>query len=121
MADDLRHYPSGSSEGVGRARKVWETYAEAANRIRPRWWDEAAQRLGTKWAEELVGFWVSWHLYGGFDGLKQAGWGERTIYRKLKRFRLVFGKHPDDYRIIGIDLDPEAFWKAYLDPERDEE
>jgi len=64
-----------------------------------------------------MGFWLSWHLYGGFDGLKRAGWQERTIYRRLKRFRMVFGKHPDEYEISGVELDPQVFWKTYLEPQ----
>ena len=115
MSDDLRRQRSESFEGNGRARRrLWDAYADAANQIRPRWWDDAFEKLGVKWTEELMGFWLSWHLYGGFEGLERAGWNERTIYRRLKRFRLVFGKHPDDYAVVGVDLDPEAFWKRYL-------
>ena len=121
MSDDLREDASESSEGRGRARRAWDAYAEAANRVRPKWWDNSFQRLGAKWIEDLMGFWLSWHLYGGFEGLKRAGWSERRIYTKLKRFRLVLGKHPDDYVVVGVDLNPEAFWKHYLEPNTGDE
>ncbi len=121
MSDDFRSDRSDSSEGRGKARRAWEAYVEQAGRIRPRWWDAGFQRLGVKWTQELIGFWLSWHLYGGFEGLKRAGWQERTIYRRLKRFRQVFGQHPDDYVVVGVDLDPEAFWKYYLEAKRGNE
>jgi hypothetical protein len=115
MTDDLRKQRLESSEGAGRARRVWEAYAATVNRLRPAVVDRAVQRLAVGWTEELVGFWVCWHLYGGFEGLQRAGWERRTIYRRLKKFRLAFGKHPDEYQLVGVGLDPEAFWDAYLD------
>jgi hypothetical protein len=114
MSDDLRSQRMESAEGKGRARRLWDAYAEAANRIRPAAIDRAGERLARTWSEGLLGFWLSWHLYGGFEGLERAGWHRATIYRKLKRFRMVFGKHPDDYRVVGVTLDPQAFWDAYL-------
>lgn len=119
MADDLRKQRLESSEGAGRARRAWDAYAEAVNRHRPAWVDRAVQRLATRWTEDMVGFWVCWHLYGGFEGLQRAGWERRTIYRRLKKFRLAFGKHPDEYQLVGVDLDPKAFWDAYLDDPSD--
>ena len=119
MSEDLRSSASPSVEGQGRARRAWDRYVEAAGRVRPKWWDEAFRRLGTKWTEELIGFWLSWHLHGGFEGLKRAGWSERTIYRRLKRFRLVFGVHPDEYKVVGVDLDVVAFWHEYLNGDGD--
>lgn len=114
--DDLRPERSESAEGAGRARSAWDAYAEAVNRFRPQWFDNAVRDLALRWSEEMLGFWVAWHLYGGFDGLRRAGWSERTIYRRLKRFRLVFKKHPDEYQHPGVTLDPEGFWEHYLKP-----
>lgn len=115
MSEDLRKDRSESAEGAGRARRAWEAYAGAVNRFRPQWFDDAIKDLALKWSEEMLGFWVAWHLYGGFEGLKRAGWSERTIYRRLKKFRLVFKKHPDEYQHPGVTLDPEAFWEVYLE------
>ncbi len=65
-----------------------------------------------RWSEDLLGFYVMWHLYGGFEGLQRAGLGRSTVYRKLKRFRVVYGDHPDGVKIAGINLDIEAFWES---------
>jgi hypothetical protein len=116
MSEDLRKQRMESSEGRGRARRLWDSYAEAANRIRPAAIDRAGQRLAATWSADLLGFWLSWHLYGGFEGLERAGWHRATIYRKLKVFRMVFKKHPDEYQVAGVILDPRAFWDAYLKP-----
>lgn len=115
MSDDLRKERSESAEGAGRARRAWEAYSDAVNRFRPKFIDDAVKDLALKWTEEMMGFWMAWHLYGGFEGLKRAGWSERTIYRRLKKFRLVFKKHPDEYQHPGVTLDPEAFWEVYLE------
>ena len=77
--------------------------------------------MAASWSADLIGFWMSWHLYGGFEGLEKAGWHRATIYRKLKRFRLVFGVHPDEYVVEGVTLDRAAFWDAYLRPHAENE
>lgn len=115
MDDDLRKNRSESAEGKGRARRAWDAYAEAVNRLLlPRWVDDSLRQLSLKWTEDMLGFWLAWHIYGGFEGLRRAGWSERTIYRRLKRFRLVFKKHPDEFELSGIYLDLEKFWEANL-------
>ena len=53
--------------------------------------------------------------------MEKAGWHRATIYRKLKKFRMVFNKHPDEYQVVGVDLDPKAFWDFYLKPKLDAE
>ncbi len=83
--------------------------------------DGAVRRLAGSWTEELLGFWMAWHLYGGFEGLEKAGWHRATIFRKLKKFRSVFKMHPDDYKVVGVSIDHQAFWDHYLKskPERE--
>ena len=46
----------------------------------------------------------------GFEGLQRFGYSEATIYRKVKRFRRVFGEHPDVFDFPGITIDYEAYW-----------
>ena len=113
MSDDLRKQRSESVEGKGRARWKWESYAATRDGM-PRWLHKVFMDVAFRWTEEMLGFWVCWHLYGGFEGLKRAGWNERTIYRRLKRFRLVFDQHPDEFELGGVDLDLEAFWGQHL-------
>jgi hypothetical protein len=59
---------------------------------------------------ELIGFWVAWHLAGGFAQLEASGWHRATIYRKLHRFRVEFGEHPDEYVFPYITLDLAGYW-----------
>lgn len=121
MNEDLRRQRSESPEGKGIARRAWDAYAEAVRRTAQPWLEPAIRDLSYRWSEQMLGFWVAWHLYGGFEGLKRAGWSERTIYRRLKEFRIVFKTHPDTYRHPGVTLDPEGFWEHYLKPKHGEE
>lgn len=59
---------------------------------------------------EAIGFWVAWHLAGGFERLEKAGWHRATIYRKLHRFRANYGTHPDEYVFPHIKLDTDRYW-----------
>jgi hypothetical protein len=63
---------------------------------------------------ELIGFWVAWHATGGFERLELAGWHRATIYRKVARFREVFGSHPDDYEFSWLMIDAEKVWAETL-------
>jgi hypothetical protein len=111
---DFRADRSPTPEGKGIAKRAWETYAAAINKtvgptldpiVRP-----AAMSFARAWVGDLLGFWMLWHLYGGFEGLERYGYHRATIYRKIKRFRQVFGVHPDEWTIEGIDIDAEAYW-----------
>ena len=66
---------------------------------------------------ELIGFWVAWHLAGGFDNLERGGWHRATIFRRIRRFRATYGAHPDEFvfpwlaarprrRLVRADLPP---------------
>jgi len=60
--------------------------------------------------QRMLGFWVMWHLAGGFDGLMAKGWTSRTaIYRSRAEF----------HRFMGMEV--EAFWPeaiAFIESER---
>jgi hypothetical protein len=64
---------------------------------------------------ELIGFWVAWHLAGGFDNLERGGWHRATIFRKVRRFRATYGTHPDEYVFPWVKLDLEAAWSEQID------
>ncbi len=72
---------------------------------------------------ELIGFWLAWWRAGGFAGLEAAGWNRATIFRRLRRYRTVFGVHPDDHHPAWIALDLPAVWadslRRRLEPEPD--
>lgn len=75
-------------------------------------WDEVAKEA--KERADLRGFWLAWHLAGGFNALEGAGWNRATLFRKIRRFREVFGEHPDEYRVPWIKLDLEKAWVSEL-------
>lgn len=59
---------------------------------------------------DLFGFWVSWRLLGGFEGMQEhLGMSRSSIFRRIALFRRVFGEHPDVYEFPGITIDPAAF------------
>lgn len=116
MSEDLRSQRSESAEGKGIAKKAWDVYAAAVQRhvtdplmplLRP-----GFEAIARGWLMDLVGFWVLWHLYGGFEGLERLGYHRSTIFRKLNRFRRAFGAHPDEWSTEGLDVDPKAYWES---------
>ena len=36
-----------------------------------------------------MGFWLVWHLEGGFEGLRGLGMSRASIYRRIKLFRIA--------------------------------
>lgn len=59
---------------------------------------------------DLFGFWVLWHLVGGFEGMQTTlGMSRSSIYRRISQFRAAFGEHPDVYEFPGVTVDVEAF------------
>lgn len=116
VAPDFRSDKSESNEGKGVARRAWDMYARGADRFAGpsvrgllgptirRW--SAAQ------AVDLVGFWVCWHLHGGFEGLEELGMSRATIFRKVKLFRTAYGVHPDEFQLPGVSLDMREYWAA---------
>lgn len=113
---DFRSDPSDSPEGKGRARRAWDAYANAVNTVaKPVLFpvlEPALKSYVTKASADLVGFWVVWHLHGGFEGLVAWGMHPTTVWRKVKKFRQAFGEHPDAFEFPGIELDRAAYWDA---------
>jgi hypothetical protein len=120
MAADFRSEKMPSYEGHGRARRAWDAYAKGAKKAVPIAWNDALVRAATpatayvarEVVQQQVGFWLEWHLCGGFDGLRQLGLSRSTVYKKISRFRFVMGKHPDEYELPGVTIDPAAHWRA---------
>lgn len=113
---DFRSDPMESAEGKGRARRAWEAYVGVVEKhvypsVAP-FIEPALQPLGRQVVEDLVGFWVLWHLYGGFEGLERFGMHPSTIWRKVARFRKVTGQHPDEFVMPGIKIEPAEYWAS---------
>ena len=102
---DFRSDRMDSSEGKGIARGAWQAYAKAVTRLAGPAFQPVAKRVAAPAAVDLVGFWVVWHLHGGFEGLRDLGMSRASIYRRIKLFRSSFGAHPDEYRLPGVSLD----------------
>lgn len=112
VTDDYRADRMPSPEGKGIARKAWEAYAEAVNK--------AARPMVRSWsasiATDLLGFWLVWHLEGGFQGLRDEGMSRSTIYRRIRHFRKVMGVHPDEFELAGVTLDLAAYQASKEEP-----
>lgn len=109
MGQDFRSDRMASPEGKGIARKAWEAYAKQARKVNVPGVDAVAGRLAAPIAVDLMGFWMMWHLQGGFEGLRELGMSRAAIYRRIKLFRSSYGFHPDEFQLPGVTLDVEAF------------
>jgi hypothetical protein len=116
MTPDYRSDPMESPEGQGIAKKAWKAYVKAVDRrippfVRTRL-ETSLEPMGAQMVEDMIGFWVMWHLYGGFEGLIEFGMHKSTIWRKVSRFRKMTGEHPDVYKMPGISINPKDYWTS---------
>jgi len=127
---DFRSDKMDSLEGLGVARARWhdfhdsvpdELYAEISeiegNDVHPdELPDEVRDEIASAVIErsELLGFWLTWHLAGGFANLERGGWHRATIHRKIRRFRAEFDRHPDEFRLPWLRLDLQKAWREQL-------
>ena len=116
MPEDFRSDPMETPEGQGIAKKAWKAYVKAVDRRTPPFvrakMQSALEPWGSQYVEDMIGFWVMWHLYGGFEGLIEFGMNKSTIWRKVARFRRMTGEHPDVFVMPGITIDPKAYWAS---------
>ena len=116
-------------EGEGNARTsleiAWDTY-HAANKAVNKPLLAALpglKSLTRGWATstmfDLFGFWMMWHLFGGFEGLQSSlGMSRSSVYRRISQFRAAFGEHPDVYKFPGVTLDVDAFIRELAEREK---
>src|SRR4051794_38725857 len=116
QTEDFRSARSESAEGRGIARRAWDAYAAKVNEIASPVVEPLAERIAAPLAGDLVGFWVVWHLEGGFEGLRRIGMSRSSIYRRIKLFRRAYGQHPDEFVMPGVSLDVAEYhvgWAAH--------
>ena len=106
---DFRGDRMESPDGYGYARRAWEAYKSASNRLMGPALRPLAKAYAGGQVTDLVGFWLVWQLEGGYDGMIRIGMSRSAIYRRVRTFRKVFGMHPDELVFPGVELDVEAF------------
>ncbi len=94
-----------SPEGKGIARRAWDAYAGAVGKVSAPVVEPFARKLAVPVAMDLAGFWLLWHVEGGFEGLQRMGMSRSSIYRRISLFRRMLGVHPDEYEMPGVKLD----------------
>jgi len=110
---DFRSDRMESPEGRGIARRAWEGYVGAVTKVTTPALRPVVRKYAAGSVVDLVGFWVVWHLEGGFEGLRRMGMSRASIYRKVKLFRVAFGAHPDEFEMPGVALDVAAFREGF--------
>jgi len=98
-----------SPEGKGIARRAWDAYAAQVNKLAGPAIQPLARKAAVPVMLDLMGFWLAWHLEGGFEGLQEMGMSRASIYRRVSLFRRTMGVHPDEYMPAGIALDIAAY------------
>jgi hypothetical protein len=93
-----------SQDGKGIARRAWDRYASSVNRAAA----PLMEGIAATAAADLLGFWLVWHLEGGFEGLRRRGMSRASIYRRIRAFRRVTGQHPDEFTLAGVKIDVRA-------------
>ena len=112
---DFRSDRMPSPEGKGIARRARERYAAAVNRAVGPAIEPLVERVAAPMVVDLVGFWLVWHLEGGYEGLRRIGMSRASIYRRIKLFRTAYGVHPDEFELAGVRLDLAEYahaWRA---------
>ena len=117
MSSDFRSEPMDSPEGIGRARAAWEAVQPSGRARRPDAkarpvMDRAVRHLSVPVTLDLVGFWLTWQVSGGYEGLRSMGMSRSAIYRRIKQFRQTFGQHPDEFEMPGVSIDVAAYQAA---------
>jgi len=90
-------------EGKGIARRAWDGYVKAVKGAPGV--ETLSRKLAVPAMLDLTGFWLLWHLEGGFEGLQRLGMSRSSIYRRIAVFRAALGAHPDEYQMPGVTLD----------------
>lgn len=110
--------PSPEGRGLARSRwlQAWDAYSAAVRKVATPAVEPVARLIAGRLTEDLAGFWLLWHLEGGFEGLQRMGMSRSAIYRRISLFRKVTGVHPDEYQLPGVQLDVHAYLTEQLAP-----
>ena len=103
---DFRSDRMESPEGRGKARRAWDVYVGAVGKVSTPALRPFVEMYAAGSIVDLIGFWMVWHLEGGFEGLRAMGMSRASIYRRMKLFRIAFGAHPDEFEMPGVHARP---------------
>ncbi len=120
---DFRSERMPSPEGEGRAKEAgveaWSAYYRAnktANAVAYALIPgsrNAVKGYASAKMFDLFGFWMSWHLFGGFEGVQKGlGLSRSGVFRRIALFREIFGEHPDVYEFPGVTIDQAEFLRG---------
>jgi hypothetical protein len=113
--EDFRSQRMESPDGRGVARRAWEAYVgTVARAVKSPPIQPAIEHYAAATVVDLFGFWLWWHLEGGYEGLRRAGMSRSAIYRRLRLFRKTFGVHPDEFELPGVTVDLAAFQEGKI-------
>lgn len=101
---DFRADRMDSPDGYGFARRAWEEYKKASNRLLGPAVRPVAKKYAAGQINDLMGFWLIWHLEGGYEGFERLGMSRSSTYRRIRQFRKVFGFHPDEMAVPGVEI-----------------
>ena len=107
---DFRSERMPSPDGHGNAkaawRRAWDAYSAAVGPVL----EPAVRPIARTVTFDAMGFWLVWHLEGGFEGLQgRLGMSRSAIYRRLSLFRRATGMHPDDWKLPGVEIHVEDY------------
>lgn len=102
----------GRGEAVGNLRRAWDAYSNAVKTTAEPPLRPVAAKVAAPITIDLVGFWLTWHLEGGFEGLQRLGMSRASIYRRVSLFRKTFGVHPDEFKMPGVSVDLDAYLRS---------
>src|SRR3954452_14928830 len=98
-----------SPEGKGIARRAWDAYASAVNKVARPYVEPFSRKAAVPVMMDLAGFWLLWHVEGGFEGLQRIGMSRSSMYRRISLFCQLMGVPPDEYEMPGVHLDITKF------------
>ena len=98
--------PEGHGKAKGKFQRAWEAYANALRPVS----EPVARVLGRELTFDLMGFWLTWQLHGGFEGMQRdLGMSRSAVYRRVSAFRRATGQHPDDMQLPGVTFNVKAY------------
>ena len=112
--------PEGRGKAKSRWAEAWDAYSRSVKVAVPVLTPVLAPVIRWRVAaltEDMAGFWLLWHLEGGFEGLqKQCGMSRSAIYRRIQLFKKITGVHPDEFELPGVRVDVQEYLTAVLGP-----